>query len=153
MNDYDNIWLHRAKWAYLLLVVVTLMSPVFYVMYISFNANGFGAAEYAFTWEWYGLIFSDQLLMQALRWTMSLAVMTMIVTVPFALLAAKLYKQADSKLLIVFLMLAPLFVAPDILGSALLVFFKSLNGKVTCQGIAYFCIRIGRIQVITVNAA
>ena len=31
MNDYDNIWLHRAKWAYMLLVVFTLMSPVFYV--------------------------------------------------------------------------------------------------------------------------
>ena len=25
---------------------------------------GFGAAEYVFTWKWYGLIFSDQLLMQ-----------------------------------------------------------------------------------------
>lgn len=134
MNDYDDIWLHRAKWAYLLLIVVTLMSPVFYVMYISFNANGFGAAEYTFTWKWYGLIFSDQLLMQALRWTLSLAVMTMIVTVPFALLAAKLYKEANSKLLIVFLMLAPLFVAPDILGSALLVFFKSVNGTFKSLG-------------------
>ena len=103
MNDYDNIWLHRAKWTYLLLIVITLMSPVFYVMYISFNANGFGAATYTFTWKWYGLIFSDQLLMQALRWTMSLAIMTMIVTVPFALLAAKLYKESNFKPLIVFL--------------------------------------------------
>lgn len=128
MNDYDNIWLHRAKWAYLLLVVVTLMSPVFYVMYISFNLNGFGAAQYDFTWKWYGLIFSDKLLMQALQWTMMLSVLTAIVTVPFALLAAKLYKERSAKLLIVFLMLAPLFVAPDILGSALLVFFKNANG-------------------------
>lgn len=129
MNDYDNIWLHRVKWAYLLLVVATLMSPVFYVMYISFNLNGFGAAQYDFTWKWYGLIFSDQLLLQALRWTMTLAVVTTIITVPMALVAAKLYKEATGKLLIVFLMLAPLFVAPDILGSALLVFFKSLNGS------------------------
>ena len=45
MNDYDNIWLHRAKWVYMLLIVVALMSPVFYVMYISFNRKGFGAAE------------------------------------------------------------------------------------------------------------
>jgi spermidine/putrescine transport system permease protein len=129
MNDYDNIWLHRIKWAYLLLVVATLMSPVFYVMYISFNLNGFGAAQYHFTWKWYGLIFSDQLLLQALRWTMMLAVVTTIITVPMALVAAKLYKETTGKLLIVFLMLAPLFVAPDILGSALLVFFKSLNGS------------------------
>ena len=76
MNDYDNIWGHRAKWAYLLLIVFVLMSPVFYVMYISFNLNGFGAASYVFTWKWYGMIFSDQLLMQALRWTMTLSVMT-----------------------------------------------------------------------------
>lgn len=128
MNDYENIWAHRAKWAYLLLIVVTLMSPVFYVMYISFNLNGFGAAEYVFTWKWYGLIFSDQLLMQALRWTMTLAVVTTLIAVPMALLAAKFYKATSNKLLVVFLMLAPLFVAPDILGSALLVFFKNLNG-------------------------
>lgn len=128
MNDYENIWVHRAKWAYLLLVVVTLMSPVFYVIYISFNLNGFGAAEYVFTWQWYGLVFSDKLLMQALRWTLKLAVLTTIITVPMALLAAKLYKTTNAKLLVVFLLMAPLFVAPDILGSALLVFFKSTNG-------------------------
>lgn len=128
MNDYDNIWAHRAKWAYLLLIVVTLMSPVFYVMYISFNLNGFGAAEYVFTWKWYGQIFSDKLMMQALRWTMTLAAVTTLIAVPMALLAAKHYKATDKKLLVVFLMLAPLFVAPDILGSALLVFFKNANG-------------------------
>lgn len=127
MNDYENPWLHRLKWAYLLLVVLTLMTPIFYVMYISFNANGFGANEYIFTLEWYGLIFSDALLIGALRWTLMLAVVVTIVTVPMALLSAKYYKAADNKLLPVFLLLAPLFVPPDILGSALLVFFKNLN--------------------------
>ncbi|EFL87543.1 ABC transporter permease [Ahrensia sp. R2A130] len=127
MNDYTNPWLHRLKWAYMLLIVVTLMSPVFYVMYISFNANGFGANEYDFTWEWYGLIFSDKLLMGALGWTMTLAVTTTVIGVPMALLAAKFYKRAQNKVLPVFLLLAPLFVAPDILGSALLVFFKNTN--------------------------
>lgn len=134
MNDYENIWGYRAKWAYLLLIVATLMSPIFYVMYISFNLNGFGAAEYVFTWKWYGLIFSDQLLMQAMRWTMTLAVITTLIAVPMALLATKLFKQVGPKLLIVFLMLAPLFVAPDILGSALLVFFKNLNGMFKSLG-------------------
>jgi len=42
MDDYTNPLLHKLKWAYLLLVVLTLMSPVLYVMYISFNLNGFG---------------------------------------------------------------------------------------------------------------
>jgi spermidine/putrescine transport system permease protein len=45
-----------------------------------------------------------------------------------ALLAAKFYKQTAAKIPTVFLLLAPLFVAADILGSALLVFFKNLNG-------------------------
>ncbi len=127
MNDYDNPWLYRLKWAYLLLIVLTLMTPVLYVMYVSFNANGFGANEYVFTTEWYGLIFSDELLIGALKWTMMLAVVVTLLTVPMAVLAAKYYKAADNKLFPVFLLLAPLFVPPDILGSALLVFFKNLN--------------------------
>ncbi len=127
MNDYDNIWLYRLKWAYLLMIVLTLMTPVLYVMYVSFNANGFGANEYVFTWEWYGLIFSDELLIGALRWTLTLALVVTVIAVPMALLAAKYYKSANNKLFPVFLLLAPLFVPPDILGSALLVFFKNLN--------------------------
>lgn len=127
MSDYDNIWLYRLKWAYLLLVVLTLMTPVIYVMYVSFNANGFGANAYDFTWEWYGLIFSDELLIGALRWTLGLALVVTAIAVPMALLAAKYYKAAENKLFTVFLLLAPLFVPPDILGSALLVFFKNLN--------------------------
>lgn len=127
MDDYSNPWAHRLKWLYLLLVVVTLMSPVFYVMYISFNENGFGAAEYVFTLEWYGVIFTDRLMMNALGWTMSLAVCATLITVPFAVLAAKLYKTTTRKVPIVFLLMLPLFVAPDIFGSALLVYFKNLN--------------------------
>lgn len=134
MDDYANPLWHRLKWTYLFLVVITLMSPVLYVMYVSFNANGFGANEYVFTWEWYGLIFSDRLLLGALRWTMTLAVVVTLITVPFALLAAKHYKATPNKLPVVFLMLAPLFVPPDILGSALLVFFKSMNSTMIALG-------------------
>lgn len=126
-DEYANPWFYRLKWAYMLLLVTTLMSPVLYVMYISFNANGFGARAYDFTWEWYRLVFSDELLLNALRWTFSLAIVVTCITVPFAVLAAKHYKAARNKLPIVFLLLAPLFVPPDILGSALLVYFKSLN--------------------------
>ena len=127
MEEYANPWLHRLKWAYLLLVVVTLMTPVFYVMYVSFNANGFGANAYDFTLEWYRLIFTDDLLLGALKWTLLLALTVTVTAVPMALLAAKHYKAARSKLFPVFLLLAPLFVPPDILGSALLVFFKNLD--------------------------
>ena len=67
VDEHGNIWTYRLKWSYLLLLVVSLMSPVFYVIYISFNENGFGAAEYVFTLEWYKLIFSDKLMMNANR--------------------------------------------------------------------------------------
>lgn len=126
-DDYGSIWLYRAQWAYLLLIVATLMSPVFYVMYISFNENGFGAAEYVFTLDWYKVIFSDKLMLDALSWTLSLAVATTVVVVPMAILSAKFYKATRFKVATVFLLLSPLFVASDIMGSALLVYFKNLN--------------------------
>jgi spermidine/putrescine transport system permease protein len=47
------------------------------------------------------LSFRDELLMNALRWTFYLAVTTLI-TVPMAMLAAKLYKHSPEKLLLVF---------------------------------------------------
>lgn len=126
-DDYSSSAGYWLSWLYLLMVVITLLSPVFYVMYISFNEYGFGARRYVFTTEWYGLIFSDRLMLGALGWTMKLAISTTLVTIPMALLAAKLYKSTKNKVPIVFLMLSPLFVAADILGSALLVFFKNLN--------------------------
>ncbi len=134
MNDYANPWGYRLQWLYLLLVVFTLMVPVFYVMYVSFNENGFGAAEYVFTLEWYGVIFNDRLMMNALGWTSALAIATVLVTVPFAVLAAKRYKAAQSKVFVVFLLLSPLFVAADIFGAALLVYFKNLNHTFAALG-------------------
>lgn len=134
VDEFGNPWAHRLKWAYLLLIVITLMSPVFYVMYVSFNENGFGAAEYVFTLDWYGVIFTDTLMMDALYWTLKLAIATTAVTVPFALLGAKFYKSARRKVPIVFLLLLPLFVAPDIFGASLLVFFKNLNRFFTAIG-------------------
>ncbi len=126
-DDYSSVWSYRLKWLYTLLLVATLMLPVFYVIYISFNKNGFGAAEYVFTFEWYGEIFSDLLLLGALGNTMILAAITLVVAVPMGLIAAKFYKATQAKLLTVSLLLSPLFVPADILGSALLVFFKNLN--------------------------
>jgi spermidine/putrescine transport system permease protein len=128
VDEYGNIIFHRLKWAYLFLIVAALMSPVFYVMYISFNEFGFGAGRYRFTLEWYSTIFSDNLLMSAMRWTLLLAVITTIITVPLGLIAAKFYKNSRNKVAIVALLLSPLFVPSDILGSALLVYFKNLNG-------------------------
>ena len=127
-DEYGSPWLYRAQWAYLLLIVVSLMSPVFYVMYISFNENGFGANSYVFTLDWYRVIFSDTLMLNALGWTLSLAISTTVIVVPMSILAAKFYKSTNYKVATVFLLLSPLFVASDILGSALLVYFKNLNG-------------------------
>lgn len=134
IDDYANIWLHRLKWGYLILIVVTLMSPVLYIMYISFNQYGFGANRYAFTLEWYGLIASDKLLVNALTWTLALSITTTLIAVPLSLVAAKYYKVAKNKLLPVLLLMSPLFVAPDIMGSALLVYFKNLNKMFTWFG-------------------
>ena len=126
-EEYANPWLYRLSWLYLLLIVFSLMLPVFYVMYISFNEHGFGAADYDFTLEWYGVIFGDSLMLNALGNTALLAVITLVIVVPFGLLCAKFYKLTRFKVWTVALLLSPLFVPADILGSALLVFFKNLN--------------------------
>jgi spermidine/putrescine transport system permease protein len=133
-DDYTSKWGYRLKWLYTLLVVTTLMLPVFFVMYISFNENGFGARDYDFTFEWYGLIFSDLLMMDAITSTLILSAITVIFVVPMGLITAKLYKITQYPLTVVSLMLSPLFVPSDILGAALLVFFKNLNGAFTLFG-------------------
>ncbi len=127
LDDYGNIWSYRAKWAYLLTVVMALLMPSFYVIYISFNEYGFGARIYEFTFDWYRVVLGDTMLVAALKWHADLALGTVGVAVPMALLAAKFYKRTRRKVLFVTLMLSPLFVPADIMGSSLLVYFKHLN--------------------------
>ena len=126
-DDFGSIWIYRAKWAYLLAVVGALLSPVFYVIYISFNEFGFGARIYEFTFEWYVVVLGDTMLVASLKWTLYLALAAVAAAVPMGLMAAKYYKRTRRKVLFVTLMLAPLFVPADILASGLLVYFKHLN--------------------------
>lgn len=126
-DEYGNIWGYRAKWAYLLTVVLALLAPTFYIIYISFNEHGFGARIYEFTFEWYIVVFGDKMLVASLEWTLYLALGVVATSVPMGLMAAKFYKRARRKVLFVTLMLLPLFVPADIMGSALLVYFKHLN--------------------------
>lgn len=132
MSDaYESVWSVRLKWLYVLAVVGALMTPVFYNFYVSLNEFGFGAARYAVTLKWYRAVFTDAQLLDAMGWTLKLAAATAAVTVPFGLLAAKLYKRLTRKLWLVFLMLLPLFAPADIFASSLLVFFKSLGDAFT----------------------
>ncbi|NIR31430.1 MAG: ABC transporter permease subunit [Gammaproteobacteria bacterium] len=126
-DEFASAWSYRLNWAYLLLVVALLMVPVFYNLYISFNELGFGAAEYRFTLAWYRVVFEDEQLMSAFGWTMLLAAVTVLFSIPFGILTAKLFKRTRHKVAVVALMLLPLFVPADIFASALLVFFKNLN--------------------------
>ena len=127
-DDYSSIWTYRAKWAYLLAVVGVLLAPVFYVIYISFNEHGFGARIYEFTFDWYAVVLGDTMLVASLKWTGYLALAVVSTAVPMGLIAAKFYKGTRRKVLFVTLMLLPLFIPADIMGSSLLVYFKHLNG-------------------------
>ncbi len=127
LDDYANPLAYRLNWAYLLGIVLVLLVPVFFNLYVSFNEFGFGAANYEFTLDWYFVVFDDSQLKEAFGWTLFLALITVVLSVPAGVLAAKLYKQTERKVLIVSLMLLPLFVPADIFASALLVFFKNLN--------------------------
>ena len=127
-DDYSSVWSYRAKWAYLLSVVGALLAPVFYIIYISFNEHGFGARIYEFTFDWYRVVLGDTMLVASLEWTAYLALAVIATVVPMGLMAAKFYKRTRHKVWFVTLMLLPLFVPADIMGSSLLVYFKHLNG-------------------------
>lgn len=126
-DDYTSLWSYRAKWAYLLSVVGVLLAPVFHVIYISFNENGYAARIYEFTFDWYAVVLGDTMLVASLKWTAYLALTAVLTAVPMGLMAAKFYKRSRQKVLFVTLMLSPLFIPADIMGSSLLVYFKHLN--------------------------
>lgn len=127
VDEFGSIWIYRAKWTYLLLVVATLLLPIFYTIYISFNQYGYGARVYVFTFDWYRVVFGDRQMVESLKWTGYLAASTVLTAVPLGLIAAKFYKRSRRKVMFVTLMLSPLFVPADIIGSSLLVYFKNLN--------------------------
>ena len=127
IRDYRNQLGYWAMWAYLLALVCALLAPVFYTIYISFNEHGFGAQIYDFTFDWYRVMFRNEQIIDSLGWTVALGAATVATAVPMGLLAAKHYRRTRRKLALVTLMLSPLFVPADILGSALLVYFKNLN--------------------------
>ncbi len=133
-DDYTSVWAYRVKWAYLLSVVGALLAPVFYIIYISFNEYGFGARIYEFTFDWYIVVLGDTMLVASLKWTGYLALATVATAAPMGLIAAKFYKKTKYKVLLVSLMLLPLFVPADIMGSSLLVYFKHLNGAFESLG-------------------
>ena len=126
-DDYGSVWGYRAKWAYLLAIVLSLLLPVFYVIYVSFNEHGFAARIYEFTFDWYVVVLSDKILVASLEWTGYLALSAVATAVPMGLLAAKFYKRTRRKVGFVTLMLLPLFVPADIMASSLLVYFKNLR--------------------------
>lgn len=126
-DEIGNIWAYRAKWAYLLTIVALLLMPVFYVVYVSFNEYGFAARIYQFTFDWYRVVLSDKMLVASLEWTAYLALSAVSLAVPMGLMAAKFYKRTRRKVSFVTLMLLPLFIPADIMGSSLLVYFKNLN--------------------------
>jgi spermidine/putrescine transport system permease protein len=134
LDEFGNVWTYRAKWLYLLIVVAALLLPSFYIIYISFNEHGFGARIYEFTFDWYRVVLGDTMLVASLEWTGYLALGTVLTAVPMALLAAKFYKRTRHKIAFITLMLSPLFLPADIMGSALLVYFKNLNAIFTWIG-------------------
>lgn len=126
-DEFGNPWTYVAKWAYLILIVLALLAPTFYVIYVSFNEHGFAARIYDFTFDWYKVVFGDTMLVSSLSWTGYLALAVVFTAVPMGVVAAKFYKRSRRKVLFVTLMLSPLFVPADIMASSLLVYFKYLN--------------------------
>ncbi len=130
-EDFQNPLAYRLKWLYLLTLVLLLLTPVLYTFYISFNYNGFGAARYEFTLQWYVQLFRNEEIRESLTWSLYLALTVIAIVLPMGLLAAKYYKMTRFKVPFVMIMLSPLFVPADVMAAALLVYFKNLNRYVS----------------------
>jgi spermidine/putrescine transport system permease protein len=121
--------LSSSKMLYLSLVIFFLYFPILIIIIQSFNANGLGTSFTGFTFRWYGELFKDEDLMQAIWITISIAVLaTLIATVLgtlFAIGINSLTKKKRQQLIL--LNNVPVLNADVVTGVSLFFVFKFIG--------------------------
>ena len=109
-----------------ILVYIFLWSPVVILIVMSFSSNNFGIRWEQFTLKWYGELFTNKLIRQALVRSLYIAVITVIFSTALGTLSAYgLYKlKFRFKKAIRTAILLPIVLPYVVTGSALLVFFS-----------------------------
>ncbi|MCK5674362.1 MAG: ABC transporter permease [Spirochaetales bacterium] len=106
-------------------VYIFLWAPVVVLIVLSFSTNEFGIRWEEFTFKWYGELFSNELVRQALTRSLYIAIITVIFSTTLGTLTAYgLYKlKFRFKKALRTTILLPIVLPYVVTGSALLVFF------------------------------
>jgi spermidine/putrescine transport system permease protein len=112
--------------AYALLIYFFLFAPIFIVILMSFNQARYSAFPLeGFTLSWYGNLFADATVWDALKNSFIVAAATVALTLPLSILAAFAISrhQFRFKSLFTAILLIPLIVPGMIMGVSLLSFY------------------------------
>ncbi|WP_125598379.1 ABC transporter permease [Lapidilactobacillus achengensis] len=135
----------RISSLYLILVFIILYTPIFYLIYYSFNAGGNMNNFTGFTWEHYRTLFSDQRILVIVLDTLLIALLSSLVATivgTFGALGISGHKKAATRSTLLTLNNV-LMVSPDvIIGASFLILFTSLGiglgfGSVLVSHIAF----------------
>jgi spermidine/putrescine transport system permease protein len=117
----------RAVWTYFGLVLVFLYAPIVILVVFSFNDSSIPVFPLSgFTFEWYEQALSNDELLDALRTSAFVALVSALLSVAIGILAALalVRRRFRGKGTASALMLSPLVIPYVVLGIALLVFFR-----------------------------
>jgi spermidine/putrescine transport system permease protein len=115
-------WLYSAGIAAYLFLYLPLMIVVVY----SFNDSRLNAEWVGFTWHWYGVLFSDDQMIEAAWNSLVIGLVTSVISTVLGTLAGYAMYRYRLRLLPV-LVLTPIAIPEILMGVSLLIFFVMIN--------------------------
>lgn len=113
--------------AYTVAIIFLLLLPLLYLLPVSLHPEGLSRIPLDPTLKWYEQTFTNEGLISALKVSIKLGLLTVIVTTPLAFLAAAGTRNVARKNLLIGLFLLPLFMPGTSIGLGLAVYFKLLS--------------------------
>lgn len=112
---------------YAILVLLFVFFPGIYLTVASFNPTGTPVPSWEFSLKWYSLILEQARMHGALQMTVIVSLLTVIVVLPLALLAARAYENTRLKSLFFSIMILPIIIPGAVLGIGLAFFLRFLG--------------------------
>ncbi|MFL1675928.1 ABC transporter permease [Paenibacillus thiaminolyticus] len=134
------------------LLLLFIYIPIILIMVFSFNDSRLNASWSGFTFKWYGSLFQNRQVMEALSNSVLIALVSTVLSTVFGTMAALAMRRMLSRVKkgIAGLLYLPIIVPDIIMGLSLLVLFSQLNmplGKTTVI-IAHITFSISYVYVI-----
>lgn len=137
-----------------LLMIAFIYIPVVLIIVFSFNTSRISSSFEGFTWKWYGSLFKNRHVMDALMNSLSIALISTVISTILGTMAALALRRSVSKNKGVLGMLYLPIVVPDIImGLSLLLLFSQFHidlGKLTII-VAHVTFSISYVYVIVAS--